>query len=381
MFHPVSIVVLGLTLFMSFRLYNSNRRTAYRLLLVSHTLFILHHVLEMALAGTDRAAAEAAESYLTPLRTIGFVVVNFAVFSLYQPLRRRTRAWFYGLLTAAVLSGVPALAGDDSPLGGILPELGIGPLPDARYVSGIFSMLLCPLFALMIVPLIRQPRKHVAGLAVFFLIQLAALLEPALNLEGGTRAVAETAVALLPPVYYILLFVLLFERVVDLMMSAYRSSILDGPTGLYNRLFFTSRLERMLKRKLTPGVIFCDIDDFKKINDTLGHDTADRMLKRTADILAEEASGSGGMAGRYGGEELVAFVFGDPIAVAEQVRTRVERETGVTVSVGVCRAHPGLSAEQLLRRADRAMYHSKTGGKNRVTDYDSLSPGEEKSQS
>jgi len=375
MFHPVSIVVLGLTLFMSFRLYNSNRRTAYRLLLVSHALFILHHVLEMALAGTDQASAEAAESYLTPLRTIAFVVVNFAVFTLYQPLRRRTRAWFYGLLAAAVLTGVPALAGDGSPLA-FLPDPGIGPLPDARYISGIFSMLLCPLFALMIVPLIRQPRKHVAGLAVFFLIQLAALLEPALNFVGGAGAVAETAVALLPPVYYILLFMLLFERVVELMMSAYRSSILDGLTGLYNRRFFTSRLEQMLKRKLMPGVIFCDIDDFKKLNDTLGHDIADRMLKHVADILAEESSGIG-MAGRYGGEELVAFVLRDPAPVAEQIRARVERETGVTVSVGVCRARPGLSAEQLLRQADRAMYHSKTGGKNRVTDYDSLPPGEE----
>jgi len=376
MFHPVSIVVLGLTLFMSYRLYNSNRRTAYRLLLFSHALFILHHVLEMTLGETDRAAAVAAESFLTPLRTVAFVLVNFAVFTLYQPLRRRTRAWFYGLLAAAFLTGIPALAEEDSPLGGFLPDAWIGSLPDARYVSGIFSLLLCPLFALMIAPLIRQPRKHVAGLAVFFLIQLAALTDPAAKFGGNAGFLLGMAVALLPPAYYILLFMLLFERVVELMMSVYRSSILDGLTGLYNRRFFMLRLEQMLKRKLVPGVIFCDIDDFKKVNDTLGHDIADKMLKHVADILGEEASGIG-LAGRYGGEELVAFVFRDPLAVAERVRSRVEKETGVTVSVGVCRARPGLSAEQLLRRADRAMYHSKTGGKNRVTDFDSLPPSED----
>lgn len=376
MFHPVSIVVLGLTLFMSYRLYNSNRRTAYRLLLFSHALFILHHVLEMTLGETDGTSAVATESFLTPLRTVAFVLVNFAVFTLYQPLRRRTRAWFYGLLATAVLTGIPALAGEDSPLGGILPDARIGFLPDARYVSGIYSLLLCPLFALMIAPLIRQPRKHVAGLAVFFLIQLAALTDPAAKFGGNAGFLLGMAVALLPPAYYILLFMLLFERVVELMMSMYRSSILDGLTGLYNRRFFMSRLEQMLKRRLMPGVIFCDIDDFKKMNDTLGHDLADRVLKQAADILAEEASGFG-IAGRYGGEELVAFVFRDPLAVAERVRSRVERETGVTVSVGVCRARPGLTAEQLLRRADRAMYHSKTGGKNRVTDYDSLPPSED----
>jgi len=376
MFHPVSIAVLGLTLFMSYRLYNSNRRNAYRLLLFSHTLFILHHVLEMALGGTDLAAAGTAQSFLTPLRTTAFVLVNFAVFTLYQPLRRRTRAWFYGLLAAAVLAGIPALAGKDSPLAGVLPDAWIGSLPDARYVSGIFSLILCPLFALMIAPLIRQPRKHIAGLAVFFLIQLAVLVDPAAQLDGEAGFVLGTAIALLPPVYYVLLFMLLFERVVELMMSMYRSSILDGLTGLYNRRFFMLRLEQMLKRKLTPGVIFCDIDDFKKLNDTLGHDVADRMLKHAADILAEEASGIG-LAGRYGGEELVAFVFGDPVEVAERVRSRVEKETGVTVSVGICRARSGLSADQLLRRADRAMYHSKTGGKNRVTDFDSLPPSED----
>jgi len=376
MFHPVSIVVLGLTLFMSYRLYNSNRRNAYRLLLFSHALFILHHVLEMAFEGQDTALAGAAQSFLTPLRTTAFVLVNFAVFSLYQPLRRRTRSWFYGLLAIAVLTGIPALAGEASPLAGILPDAWIGSLPDARHVSGIFSLILCPLFALMIAPLIRQPRKHITGLAVFFLIQLAVLVDPAAKFGGDAGLALETAIALLPPAYYILLFMLLFERVVELMMSMYRSSILDGPTGLYNRRFFMLRLEQMLKRKLAPGVIFCDIDEFKKMNDSLGHDIADRMLKHVADILAEETSGIG-LAGRYGGEELVAFVFGDPVEVAERVRSRVEKETGVTVSVGVCRGRPGLSAEQLLRRADRAMYHSKTGGKNRVTDFDSLPPSED----
>lgn len=374
MWHPVAIVVLGLTLYMSYRLYTGNRRTAYRLLLVSHSLLILHHLLRIRLADAADAAPWPvpwlAGFASDTLRTIAFIVVNFAVLALYYPLRRRTRLWFYGLLAAAVLIGAAALAGDGSPFAGLVALPETWSLPGHGILFGAYRLLLCPLFALMIAPLLRQPRKYAVGLGVWFAAELAAMAGR-WPLPAAWSRWLDAAGAGLPVAYYILLFMLLFERVVDLLMSVYRSSIVDGLTGLYNRRFFTSRLEKALKQGQAPGVIFCDIDNFKKLNDTRGHDQADLALKRVANVLMEETAGIG-LAGRYGGEELVAFVLGDAGPVAEQIRARVERETGVTVSVGFCSAKPGMTAEQLLKHADQAMYHSKTNGKNRVTDYDRM---------
>ncbi len=370
MLHPVAIVVLGLTLYMSYRLYAGNRRTAYRLLLVSHTLFILDHLLHLWRTKTAAVDPWLAGFATDALRTIAFIFVNFAVFALYHPLRRRTRLWFYGLLAAAALVVAAALAEDGSPLAGAFALPDSWSLPGRELLFGGYLLLLCPLFTLMIAPLIRQPRKYVIGLGVWFAAELASLAgRPSLPAARGRWL--DTAIDWLPIVYYILLFMLLFERVVDLLMSAYRSSIVDGLTGLYNRRFILARLEKALKRGQALGVIFCDIDNFKKLNDTSGHDKADLALKRVANVLMEETAGIG-LAGRYGGEELVAFVLGDAGPVAEQIRARIERETGVTVSVGVCAAEPGMTAGQLLKRADQAMYHSKTNGKNRVTDYAEL---------
>src|SRR4051794_11399574 len=94
----------------------------------------------------------------------------------------------------------------------------------------------------------------------------------------------------------------------------------------------------------------------------------------------EEMDGIG-LAGRYGGEELVAFVIGpvsDCLQAAESIRSRTEKESLVTVSVGYCIATPGDTAETLMKQADQAMYHSKTNGKNRITDYAVLRVGEAK---
>jgi len=84
-----------------------------------------------------------------------------------------------------------------------------------------------------------------------------------------------------------------------------------------------------------------------------------------------------GKVGRYGGEEMIA-VLEDPSAkvakVAEQIRRRVEKESIVTVSVGYSRYRQGISAHELLKQADEAMYVSKKTGKNKVTAYSSKLP-------
>jgi len=160
---------------------------------------------------------------------------------------------------------------------------------------------------------------------------------------------------------------------VELLLSAYRSSITDGLTNLYNRRYFLGQLERALRSGNQVTAIFCDIDNFKRLNDTQGHHKADEVLKFVASLMIEETQGIG-LAGRYGGEELVAFVIGPvgtAMQAAEAIRSRTEKESLVTLSIGISTARPDsrIAAADLLKQADKAMYHSKTTGKNRISDY------------
>ena len=162
--------------------------------------------------------------------------------------------------------------------------------------------------------------------------------------------------------------------------AAIRLSTVDALTGLYNRAYFFSALEREIARGDRSGRAFClvmlDLDDLKAVNDRFGHIAGDQVLRGVADIVR------GGVRkidtpARYGGDEFVALLpETDPTGgwvVAEKIRQTVSEQglpgidPGPTVSVGVV-SYPtdGRSADALLVSADRAMYASKRGGKNRV---------------
>lgn len=162
--------------------------------------------------------------------------------------------------------------------------------------------------------------------------------------------------------------------------AAIRLSTIDSLTGLYNRTFFFSALDREIARGDRSGRAFClvmlDLDDLKAVNDRFGHVAGDQVLRGVADVVR------GGVrkidvAARYGGDEFVALLpETDPTGgwvLAEKIRLTVAEqgqagvEPGPTVSVGVV-SYPadGRSADALLVSADRAMYASKRAGKNRV---------------
>jgi diguanylate cyclase (GGDEF)-like protein len=162
--------------------------------------------------------------------------------------------------------------------------------------------------------------------------------------------------------------------------AAIRLSTIDSLTGLFNRSYFFTALEREIARGDRSGRAFClvmlDLDDLKSVNDRFGHIAGDQVLRSVAETVR------GGVrkidvAARYGGDEFVALLpETDPTGgwvLAEKVRLTVAEqglpgvEPGPTVSVGVV-SYPadGRSADALLVSADRAMYASKRGGKNRV---------------
>lgn len=362
----MAVVIIALMLFMSYRLYRNNRKQAYQSLLISLIFILIQHLLQLAISLGWASSVSSLVFTGKLLQVYAFIVINFAVFELYHRRRPRTRLWFYGLIGTGFLIAI----GDLLPGPTSAEHAWEKSLLSTPALDGFF-LVLSPLFVLMFAPHLGQPRKYMLSLVVSFTMQLSVIANTYWFPESRFFA---TMAVLLPVVYYILLFLLLFERVVEVLQSVYRSSITDGLTNLFNRRYFLSRFDQILRTGRPLGVIFCDIDNFKRLNDTHGHHKADGVLKQVSAILMEETEGVG-LAGRYGGEELVALIVGHGMATmktAEAIRARTEKETIVTISVGFSMAKPGDTAEALMKQADQAMYNSKTTGKNRVTDYSVL---------
>lgn len=160
-------------------------------------------------------------------------------------------------------------------------------------------------------------------------------------------------------------------------------SIRDPLTGLFNRRFLDEAmpLEEGRARRSGGGfgVVMFDLDRFKQLNDTYGHDAGDAALRAFAKLLQGNVR-SGDIACRYGGEEFVLVLPGaslaDAVHRAERIRWALSRQTlehcgevlgAVTVSAGVA-AYPnqGTEATVIVRAADRALYRAKENGRNRV---------------
>ena len=164
-------------------------------------------------------------------------------------------------------------------------------------------------------------------------------------------------------------------------------SLTDGLTGIDNRRSLEQKLHDMFEhsyRLHEPiSCVMCDIDHFKKVNDTYGHQVGDEVLKQFATILKAEAREIDSV-GRYGGEEFLLLLPGtvldSAVTFAERLRQKVEQHTfsydggtlKKTMSSGVAAwPHPRVKdAEAMLRAADDALYVAKELGRNRVVRFD-----------
>ena len=170
------------------------------------------------------------------------------------------------------------------------------------------------------------------------------------------------------------------EDVTDQRVAAERlthAATHDDLTELPNRAALVTRLDALLDGA-APGkvsVLFIDLDNFKVVNDSLGHGVGDELLREVARRLRHVMRDTDCLA-RFGGDEFVVFVDGgvDPAVVAERLRRAVQRpvtidghELVTTASIGFAvNSAPGLTADELLRDADAAMYRAKAGGRDRV---------------
>ena len=162
----------------------------------------------------------------------------------------------------------------------------------------------------------------------------------------------------------------------------YQQASCDPLTGLSNRNYFQRELSKFVSLGLRYNRVFSvmmlDIDFFKKVNDTYGHNVGDNVLKMVANILTSNMRDND-VAARFGGEEFIILLpetsLNETVAVAERIRMTIEScnlkpfgcQHGITISIGISEfpLH-GISNEELVKRSDGALYEAKTSGRNRV---------------
>jgi diguanylate cyclase (GGDEF)-like protein len=172
------------------------------------------------------------------------------------------------------------------------------------------------------------------------------------------------------------------ERLAAMQRELIRLATTDSLTGLLNRrAFFEGALEAA--QHAAEGGALCavmfDIDHFKRINDTYGHDVGDEVICGVARATTIECAIMGrATVGRLGGEEFTILLegrpFADVIELAERLRSRIaglrfqagDEVLTVSCSLGVSQWQPGHSIDRLLKRADMALYRAKQNGRNRV---------------
>jgi len=172
------------------------------------------------------------------------------------------------------------------------------------------------------------------------------------------------------------------ESLIEQKEAVEQKAIVDELTGAFNRRFFETKLEDELtlaKRfKDRLSLIMFDIDHFKKVNDTYGHQAGDAVLSEVSATIKSKLSGTDTLC-RYGGEEFAVIMPGTPVEraleVAERLRKAIEEHTfysdekliSVTISLGVSEypAH-AIIKQLLIETADAALYSAKHSGRNRV---------------
>jgi two-component system cell cycle response regulator len=251
----------------------------------------------------------------------------------------------------------------------LFPKLGAF---DVKHHSPLFNMAHKELLSVALLPLVRQGR--VMG---------------CLNLgsSDSRRFVNGSGTDLLERLTAIISICL--ENTLNVERLKH-TGLTDALTGINNRRFFDQRIceeiERARRHQKTLSCLFVDIDYFKKINDSYGHQNGDKVLRSVAALLNEQMRRSDILA-RYGGEEFAILLCNTNIDAAEEIAERLRltfhtapqvginnEEIPVSVSIGVAttdpKQNPELDIEQqadsLIARADKALYEAKKAGRNRV---------------
>lgn len=170
---------------------------------------------------------------------------------------------------------------------------------------------------------------------------------------------------------------ILAATVTDLMDELRRERDGDGLTGVLNRRGFEEQAVKLLAGNGQAVLILCDLDHFKGINDTYGHDAGDQVLRRFGALLQDSARPTD-LVGRMGGEEFALLLVDADMdrayRVAEELRSGLEAsrfpflpaQDKLTASFGIAPREQGRNVRNMMKAADRQLYAAKAGGRNRI---------------
>jgi diguanylate cyclase (GGDEF)-like protein len=303
---------------------------------------VLHHVVQAVPTGMASLAVAASDGELSIVATHGY-----------------PRALVEHLRIPAGSGVIGAVHGSRMPL--LVPDVTATPGLDrhrSRYRTGSFAA----------VPI-------VAGAESLGVVSLTDRLNPG---PYTSHDLAALAVLLAPAA-----LALGRERVWREAQAYAQAAVIDPVSGLFNRRYFQARLDEELHRAIrqltSVGLLMVDLDGFKSINDRFGHVAGDLVIRDISEILRRSVR-IFDVCTRFGGEEFAVMMPGGTAesagTIAERIRQRVEAyqrsehdltDLRVTASIGVAVSPPGLTARDLIERADRALYHAKRAGKNRVS--------------
>jgi diguanylate cyclase (GGDEF)-like protein len=219
-----------------------------------------------------------------------------------------------------------------------------------------------------------EPRGMIYGTAFILLMFVASAVLPDLAAAYDDRQTLIAAVALIAST------VILSGALVESDRAHRHRATLDPLTGLYNRNALEQRLGEMEGQFSHPeegfcyAFLLCDLDHFKRVNDRLGHGAGDAVLQDVAYTMRATLR-AGDSIYRVGGEEILVILPGADREAALEISERLRHEVPrgrpvgveVTVSIGVAISEPGgIDTEDMLARADAALYAAKANGRNRV---------------
>jgi diguanylate cyclase (GGDEF)-like protein len=265
----------------------------------------------------------------------------------------------------------------------VVNQLGVAP---GRLLGNILDAVFLLAFALFGVAALHPsmgevdepsaPRTARLSLGLLALLTSVSLIAPGVLLIQATGGQVTDGVAI--AVGSTALFLLVVARMAQLLRQVEAQAArlrelagVDELTGLPNRRGWTAELSSTLERARRDGggmtVAMIDLDHFKRFNDELGHPAGDRLLKDAATLWREQLRTVDQLA-RYGGEEFIVLFHGADVETANEALARLRTVTpaGQTFSGGVARWNGTETSDELVARADRALYEAKSAGRDCV---------------
>jgi diguanylate cyclase (GGDEF)-like protein len=343
------------------------------------------YLIEPLSAGTSGAAQAVTVAY----PVMDLVLLAFGVRLMLGAGARPTSfwlltGWLIGVLVGDTTYSVQALRG----------------VYDGTFVDGVYIVAVLGLAAAALHPSVTKVDEPSAVMAPdatagrLIVLAMTSILAPAVlavqYARGAALHVPETVAAC------IVMFLLVLARMAGLVRTQRMMAITDGLTGLRTRRYLEAALrgeaDRVRRGGGSSGFLLIDIDHFKLVNDTYGHQAGDRVLVEVGRRMRAMAR-EGDVVARYGGEEFAVLLPGTEAGALDEVARRFHlglasvpfaidegRLLPVTVSIGgVCMSADMSAVETLTRIADQALYAAKAAGRNRVVtaDHGALPPAQD----